>query len=795
MNRFVLLISTFVILFSGIANFTKAENVTITFNESDFIFTRDDNGAVEISSYKLSPLYDNNDAPGLPYIMKDVAVPSGQICRNVSASYSKRLIMSDVDIAPNPLVFTTDYTGPIPRDRVAVCSDSIYPASICEYTGKSNWSSFNSLYLRTCPFIYNVREKNLYFIDSMDVTVETEEESAEPQVRKVRPNFEIEEMAYSRLVNPTAVKAPRKAEKEITVADGDRIEYVIITNEALRASFEPLAKWKKTKGVPSKIITMEEIEEQYTGDRPQMKLKNCLYDLYQNKGLKYVLLGGDGSVVPIQGCYVEAPSTYDFEDNEQKHVEYSMPTDLFYACLKGNLDWNKRKDSIIGDYFYDGVDLNPMIYVTRVPINKAFYANPFAQKIINYELAPQYTHSFLIGGCHMSKRKKNVDKSDVECWGDTMYSKLISPYWNGKRFKFYDTGTDFEGGANYNFIESNIEEQLSKDYNFVQISTHGSETMWSACDDGQKTYYSSMNAGHTGQGNGNMIITTTACTTNAFDNYYMYGTIPNVACLGTTLIRNIAHGTIAYLGCSRAGFFSSKNLGESVSDFSFDYEQNFYRYLFADSTQIDKNYGVIVAKAKADLISSCGGIKSYNRWVQYGLNPLGDPEMPIFTAPPSTFDSITVRANKDNLSITTGVSGCRICVMSADDEGESFYKVSSDVGGVVIPNPPMNCNICVTKQNYIPKQISVKYIQDETICGVTDTQQITDRLKISADVMTIGNQVNTCQTSGNVIFHSGQIHLDSDNVTIESGTTINTNVNLLIGKTNLKSIQNNKNNQ
>lgn len=304
-----------------------------------------------------------------------------------------------------------------------------------------------------------------------------------------------------------------------------------------------------------------------------------------------------------------------------------------------------------------------------------------------------------------------------------------------------------------------------------------------------------MNAGHTGQGNGNMIITTTACTTNAFDNYYMYGTIPNVACLGTTLIRNIAHGTIAYLGCSRAGFFSSKNLGESVSDFSFDYEQNFYRYLFADSTQIDKNYGVIVAKAKADLISSCGGIKSYNRWVQYGLNPLGDPEMPIFTAPPSTFDSITVRANKDNLSITTGVSGCRICVMSADDEGESFYKVSSDVGGVVIPNPPMNCNICVTKQNYIPKQISVKYIQDETICGVTDTQQITDRLKISADVMTIGNQVNTCQTSGNVIFHSGQIHLDSDNVTIESGTTINTNVNLLIGKTNLKSIQNNKNNQ
>lgn len=316
---------------------------------------------------------------------------------------------------------------------------------------------------------------------------------------------------------------------------------------------------------------------------------------------------------------------------------------------------------------------------------------------------------------------------------------------------------------------------------------------WRAFDGSDSTYYSSMNAGHPGQGNGNMIITTTACTTNAFDNYYHWGNPDaEVACLGTTLIRNPNKGAIAYLGCSRAGFFSP---GREVSDDSFYYEEKFYKNLFSSSLS-DKNYGKVVALSKAEVSSKCyNDSLSFYRWIQYGLNPLGDPEMPIFTAPPSVFDSISVRANKDNLSITTGVSGCRICVMSADDEGESFYKVSSDVGGVVIPNPPMNCNICVTKQNYIPKQISVKYIQDETICGVTDSQQITDRLKISADVMTIGNQVNTCQTSGNVIFHSGQIHLDSDNVTIESGTTINTNVNLLIGKTNLKSIQNNKNNQ
>lgn len=71
------------------------------------------------------------------------------------------------------------------------------------------------------------------------------------------------------------------------------------------SSFEPLLKWKRMKGLYSKIITMEDIESDYEGDGIQLKLKNCLYKLYRNNGLQYVLLGGDDTVVPVRGVMVK----------------------------------------------------------------------------------------------------------------------------------------------------------------------------------------------------------------------------------------------------------------------------------------------------------------------------------------------------------------------------------------------------------------------------------------------------------------------------------------------------------
>ncbi len=291
-----------------------------------------------------------------------------------------------------------------------------------------------------------------------------------------------------------------------------------------------------------------------------------------------------------------------------------------------------------------------------------------------------------------------------------------------------------------------------------------------------------MHAGHTDQG-GHCIITTTACTTNAFDNYYTYATTPNVACLGSTFIKN-PKGALAYLGCSRAGLFSQAESNRTLSGVSFNYEKSFYKYLFADSTIVDKNYAHIVAKAKADYIHLSNFEPSYYRWIQYGLNPLGDPEMPIFTSSPLTFNSATFQIVNDTncirLNVNSNVDNCRICLMSADDDGASYYNVQYNVKNATFTNPPKNCIICITKQNYIPKQFKIIFLQNEEINGI-NTSEITSN-KIAADAIFIGNSVNNAQPTGNVTFKGVRSHLYSDDILFETGVIIEDDAQLIIGK-------------
>ena len=54
----------------------------------------------------------------------------------------------------------------------------------------------------------------------------------------------------------------------------ERIDYVIITSEELKDSFRPLIEWKITKGLYSKIFTVQEIASKYDGESIQLKIKN-----------------------------------------------------------------------------------------------------------------------------------------------------------------------------------------------------------------------------------------------------------------------------------------------------------------------------------------------------------------------------------------------------------------------------------------------------------------------------------------------------------------------------------------
>jgi len=150
--------------------------------------------------------------------------------------------------------------------------------------------------------------------------------------------------------------------------------------------------------------------------------------------------------------------------------------------------------------------------------------------------------------------------------------------------------------------------------------------------------------------------------------------------------------------------------------------------------------------------------------------------MPIFTEHPSKFEDATISGLRSSVTIDTGVDGCRICVMSSNDDGASYYKVMENVKNATFNDLPERCNVCITKQNYIPKQFSVRYIKGKNINGLpSDGNYITQGKIYKADVVTIEASK----------FANGNITIDSDNVTIDASFNVENSANLNIGKSTL----------
>lgn len=62
--------------------------------------------------------------------------------------------------------------------------------------------------------------------------------------------------------------------------------------------FQELADWKTQMGIPTKVVTIDDITDNYTGDDIQEKIHNFLADVYYNYGSLYTLFGGDTNIVP-----------------------------------------------------------------------------------------------------------------------------------------------------------------------------------------------------------------------------------------------------------------------------------------------------------------------------------------------------------------------------------------------------------------------------------------------------------------------------------------------------------------
>jgi len=153
----------------------------------------------------------------------------------------------------------------------------------------------------------------------------------------------------------------------------------------------------KQKLLPVTLVALEAILDQTRGVDDPEKLKRHLYEQWRGPGLGYVLLVGDGDVLPLRYMVLDriTPAAFDYA---------FYPSDLYYSDLAradGTFDdWNARKESFHAGYFgevrgeknksdpinYDGVDYRPDVAVGRWPVSTPEEVALVADKSIAYEL-------------------------------------------------------------------------------------------------------------------------------------------------------------------------------------------------------------------------------------------------------------------------------------------------------------------------------------------------------------------------------------------------------------------------
>lgn len=730
MKKLIVVISILLLLQQASADNVKTIN--ITYDIEDFTLAYDSSGSLNISSQKKVIYFDENPSePALPLISANILLPNGYTYSDIAITKVETLVLGNVMLPANPLPVITSDSFSMPTTSVTAYENKTYPSTCVTYVGTNVIDGCAISHFLISPFKYDAENKDLYFIENITLNIilkPIEQANSYHKNKNMRS-------AVKRLVINSEELDSISANDIPT--DSCNIDYAVITSAELASSFSQLKEWKITKGIRTEIYTTDEIAKNYKGESLQMAIKSFLYDLYASRGLKYAMLGGDDTIVPARGCYGLV----------SKNEDKTIPTDLYYACFDGDFSWDGNGNGIYGEST-DGINMYPSIFVTRIPVRTTKDVASFTTKLLTYEKEPTkngWNNEMLTAGTKLWNYYSQ--KSDAELKGDNLYNNIIAEKWNGKRIKFYDTYTDFSEEKDYDLNTVNLQTQLSHGYAFVEMITHGSPIAWGleAGDLYSKTDALDLT------NNNSTIITTNACLTNAFDN-------ADEPCLSEAFIRNGNNGVIAYLGCSRYGWGSyGGSLGASMQ-----YEAQFYNNVFAKTGNI--RFGVATAEAKMAHLNMCNSYGSM-RWVQFGLNPIGDPEMPIFTTTPIRFSSAKIKYDVNNIYIDTGVGGCNICVMSINDKGKSFYDVREDTQKETFTNIQTDVSICITKQNYIPKIDTLKYvlIQNETVGNDAN---------YDANIIKMGTSVTSSKKNGAVIIEGKDINLKANIIYIEPEDTI-----------------------
>lgn len=742
-----------------LVNSSYSQTYNFEFSISDFSIV-ENNGKHMIGYPTSFDVTNNTCEPILPSCVKNILLPPNKRVSNYSVTYTATNWQTNIDLEAMPMMHPTD--GGDYADVPCSYDLKVYPDSIVKYGGITTIDHYDYISFVITPFVYDATIGLLSFINQVNITLELVNDTE-------NYNIPTQNQVIKRIVhNPNDVDLYYQQSRNQTSAT-QNIDYLIITADSLKNSFEPLRIWKTQKGVYTKIITLSEIYSNYNGATPQLKIKRCVQDYYDNYGLKWLLLGGDDITVPILKAYSQVSGDEEF-----------IPADMFYGSFDGAYDWNANGNDTIGES-RDNIGINQVVNISRLPIKTNQQVKTYIDKLLKYEQNPMITDpsmllcgQIIVNEAYQSYHPQ-TGYSDAHIKSDILIDQYIAPYWDGNTVRFYDTGTDFPGGANYDLNSENITYQLNQNYDFLHFAAHGSTKSWIVEGEGDEEELFTRSDVSNLTNTNPMIITTIACSTNCFD-----GAEP---CLSEAFIRHPIGGAIAYLGCSRAGweYYGFTSLGPS-----YQLNAKFFEILFSNvSNHFSEIVKLVKIYYKSDAFSN-----NLFRWIILGNNAIGDAELPIFTTTPNSFNDIVLEKNNTNLVVNTeDIDSCTITVSNIDYGGEYYYTYTN-VSSAIFTNLPNVYTVIVTKDNYIPyihKEgciIANEIVSDyrsmenceETQIGIICTESQNQTSNNTNVTPENSSTINSCgqvkiTSNGSLDVHNGGV-VKIKNLSMEDGSTL-----------------------
>lgn len=592
----------------------------------------------------------------------------------------------DLDLRPAqpPEILSAARRGRRPRDfagpKPSIYRSAVpYPAEIVRHLETTSSGGVAVAAFAVYPLQYFPSERRCVFYEEVSFVVTCGRGAVPGQVPARRPAPALARTLRRLAANPEELEEGTSAAAPAAQGGEPRVEYLIVTDDAFAAAFQPLADWKTKKGVPARIVTTSWIYAHHAGPDPAARVREFLKSAVDTWGTQWVLLGGDTAVVPYRAAYA-LDSHAGFEPDEDR-----IPCDLYYADLDGT--WNSGGDPAVFGEVADDVDLFPDVFVGRAPANSVADVETFVAKILAYEKdpPPEYLRTMLFA------------------------AEIL---WNEP---YTDQGVS----------KDRIGEELVPDrFDIVKLyARDGNESrdaVLSALNRGAHIFNHDGHAWHTVMqvGDGSLTIPDVEALSNGREQTILY----SIGCwqaafdrdaIAERLVNNPHGGGVANIGNSRYGWGA---MGEPGFGYSDRFDREFYRVLFEDG---ERRIGAAVALSKATFVPLSREANVY-RWCQYQINLLGDPEMAVWTDSPRRLvvehpASVPAGTASFPVTVTHGgapVEGALVCAMT---QGDVYATGRTGPSGRVVlsvapQSPAEPLLVTVTAANFLPSETTAQVV-------------------------------------------------------------------------------------